>query len=451
MIAPPPTGRTCLGLVLAAGEGVRMRSATPKALHEVAGRAMLAHALAALRAAGASALAVVVGPERDDVAAAARAFAPESEIFVQRERRGTAHATLAAGAAIAHGFDDVLVVYADAPLLTAASLLSLRQALADGAGLAALAFQASDPTGYGRMIERDGALVAIREQKDASAAERAIRRCNAGPMAIVGAHALALLEAVGSDNAQKEFYLTDLVEIAARRGLRAEARLAAEEEAMGVNDRLQLAGAEAAMQRRLRRQAMLAGATLIAPETVFLSMDAAIGRDVTIEPHVVIGKGVRIDDGALIHAFSHLEGAHVASGASIGPYARLRPGADIAAKAKVGNFVEIKAATIEAGAKVNHLSYIGDARVGAGANVGAGTITCNYDGFGKYKTDIGAGAFIGSNSALVAPVKIGDGAYIGSGSVVTEDVAPDALAIARGRQAVKPGWAKAFRERKKKG
>jgi bifunctional UDP-N-acetylglucosamine pyrophosphorylase/glucosamine-1-phosphate N-acetyltransferase len=450
MNSPLPTGRTCLGVVLAAGEGVRMRSAIPKALHEVAGRPMIAHALAALSGAGASALAVIVGPEREDVAAVARAFSPQAEIFVQRERRGTAHATLAARAAIARGFDDVLVVYADAPLLTAQSLTSLRQALAEGAGLAALAFEASDPTGYGRMIERDGALLAIREQKDASPAERAIHRCNAGPMAILGAQALGLLDAVGSDNAQKEFYLTDLVEIAARRDLRAEARLAPEEEAMGVNDRLQLAAAESAMQQRLRRQAMLAGATLIAPETVFLATDAQIGRDVTIEPHVVIGKGVRIDDGALIHAFSHLEGAHVASGASIGPYARLRPGADIAAKAKVGNFVEIKASTIEAGAKVNHLSYIGDARVGAGANIGAGTITCNYDGFDKHHTDIGAGAFIGSNSALVAPITIGDGAYVGSGSVVTEDVAPDALALARGRQANKPGWAKAFRERKKK-
>src|SRR5580698_6679394 len=220
---------------------------------------------------------------------------------------------------------------------------------------------------------------------------------------------------------------------------------------MGVNDRLQLAAAEAAMQRRLRRQAMLEGATLIAPETVFLSIDATIGRDVTIEPHVVIGKGVKIDDGALIHAFSHLEGAHVAGGAAIGPYARLRPGADIAAKAKIGNFVEIKAASIEAGAKVSHLSYIGDARVGAGANIGAGTITCNYDGFDKFRTDIGAGAFIGSNSALVAPVSIGDGAYVGSGSVVTKNVDADALAIARGRQAVIPGWGKTFRERHKKG
>ena len=450
MNPPPSTARTCLGVVLAAGEGVRMRSATPKALHEVAGRPMIAHALAALREAGASAVAVVVGPGRDDVAAAARAYFADVEIFLQSERRGTAHATLAARAAIARGFDDVLVVYADAPLLTAPSLGALREALADDVDLAALAFEATNPTGYGRMIERGGRLVAIREEKDATAAERAIRRCNAGPLAVGGAHALALLEAVGCDNAQGEFYLTDLAGIAAGRGLRAETRLAAEEEAMGVNDRVQLAAAEGAMQRRLRRKAMLEGATLVAPETVFLSADVAIGRDVVIEPHVVIGKGVAIGDGAVIHAFSHLEGAKVAGGAAIGPYARLRPGADIAAKAKVGNFVEIKAATIEAGAKVNHLTYIGDARVGAGTNIGAGTITCNYDGFGKYRTDIGAGVFIGSNSALVAPVRIGDGAYVGSGSVITDDVEADALAVGRGRQVVKPGWAKAFREKMKK-
>jgi bifunctional UDP-N-acetylglucosamine pyrophosphorylase/glucosamine-1-phosphate N-acetyltransferase len=450
MNPPPPSPRSCLGVVLAAGEGVRMRSAIPKALHPVAGRPMVVHALAALRDAGASAIAVVVGPGRDDVAAAARAFVPEAEVFVQSERRGTAHATLAARAAIGRGYDDVLAIYADAPLMTAPSLTALRQALADGADLAALAFEAANPTGYGRMIERDDRLVAIREEKDATAAERAIRRCNAGPMAIRGAHALALLDAVGCDNAQKEFYLTDLAEIAASRGLRAETRLAAEEEAMGVNDRLQLAAAEAAMQRRLRRKAMLEGATLVAPETVFLAADAVIGRDVTIEPHVVIGAGVTIADGAVIHAFSHLEGAKVAGGAAIGPYARLRPGADIAAKAKVGNFVEIKAATIEAGAKVNHLTYIGDARVGAGTNIGAGTITCNYDGFGKYKTDIGAGAFIGSNSSLVAPVRIGDGAYVGSGSVITKDVEADALAVARGRQVAKLGWAKAFREKMRK-
>ena len=269
-------------------------------------------------------------------------------------------------------------------------------------------------------------------------------------MAFAGAHALAMLDAVTPDNAQKEYYLTDLVEIASARGLVARAIEVDSDEAMGVNDRVQLAAAEAAMQARLRKEAMLGGATLVAPETVFLSWDTSIGRDVLIEPHVVIGPGVAIEDGAIIHSFSHLEGARIAGGASVGPFARLRPGADIAAKARVGNFVEIKNAAIEAGAKVNHLTYIGDARVGAGANIGAGTITCNYDGFGKYKTDIGAGAFIGSNSALVAPVRIGDGAYVGSGSVITKDVEPDALAVARGRQEARSGWAKAFRERRSK-
>jgi len=448
---PAMTGRrSCLGVLLAAGEGVRMRSSRPKALHEVAGRALLAHALDALAAAGADSIAVVIGPNRDDVAAEALKRAPGAQIFVQAERRGTAHAVLAAREAIARGYDDVIVTYADIPLIQGDTLAALRQPLAEGAGLVALGFEAADPTGYGRLIENEEGLVAIREHKDASPAERSVQRCNAGPVAFAGKPALAMLEAVGCDNAQREFYLTDLVAIAGERGLRAEARMASEEEVMGVNDRVQLAQAEAAMQRRLRRRAMQGGATLIAPETVFLSMDTQIGRDVLIEPHVVIGKGVAIEDGAVIHAFSHLEGAHVATGASIGPYARLRPGADIAEKAKVGNFVEIKAASIEAGAKVNHLSYIGDARVGANANIGAGTITCNYDGFDKFKTDIGAGAFIGSNSALVAPVKIGEGAYVGSGSVVTEDVEPDALAVARGRQVQKPGWAKAFRAAKKR-
>jgi bifunctional UDP-N-acetylglucosamine pyrophosphorylase/glucosamine-1-phosphate N-acetyltransferase len=455
MNAKLPTGepprRTCLGIALAAGQGVRMRSARPKALHEIAGRAMLAHALEALAGAGAQRIAVVVGPNGGDVAAAALKCAPNAEIFVQNERKGTAHATLAARAAIARGFDDILVTYADIPLLSAQTLGALREGLARGAGLVVLGFEARDPAGYGRLIESDGVLTAIREHKDASREERAISRCNAGPMAFAGAQALAMLETIGADNAQGEHYLTDLVEIARSRGLRAEARMASEEEVMGVNDRVQLARAEAAMQRALRERAMIEGATLIAPETVFLSTDTKIGRDVVIEPHVVIGKGVTIEDGAVIHAFSHLEGAHVASLASIGPYARLRPGADVGRKARIGNFVEVKASTIEAGAKVNHLSYIGDARVGAGANVGAGTITCNYDGFDKYKTDIGAGAFIGSNSALVAPVTIGDGAYVGSGSVVTKDVEADALAVARGHQMTKPGWAKAFRARKKKG
>jgi bifunctional UDP-N-acetylglucosamine pyrophosphorylase/glucosamine-1-phosphate N-acetyltransferase len=444
------SARACLGVLLAAGEGTRMRSVRAKPLHAVAGRSMLAHAIEALAGAGAERIAVVVGPQGDEVAAEAKRFWPKAEIHVQSERRGTAHAVLAARRSIEQGADDILVSYADIPLMGANIPAGLRGALADGAGLAVLGFEASNPAGYGRLLERDGALIAIREEKDANAAERAIRRCNAGPMAIVGAHALRWLEAIRSDNFAGEFYLTDLVETAAQEGLRAVALMADEEEVMGVNDRVQLARAEAAMQQRLRAKAMLNGATLIAPETVFFSMDSKIGRDVLIEPHVVIGPGVAIEDGALIHAFSHLEGARIASGASIGPFARLRPGAQIEEKAKIGNFVEIKAARIEAGAKVNHLSYIGDARVGAGANIGAGTIICNYDGFDKHKTDIGAGAFIGSNSSLVAPVKIGDGAYVGSGSVITKNVEPDALAVARGKQETRAGWAKAFRARKKK-
>ncbi|MGO8798115.1 MAG: bifunctional UDP-N-acetylglucosamine diphosphorylase/glucosamine-1-phosphate N-acetyltransferase GlmU [Roseiarcus sp.] len=441
--------RRRLAVVLAAGEGTRMKSARPKVLHEIAGRSMLAHVLGAVAAAGAGEIALVIGPDRDDVAAEALKAAPGVAISVQARRLGTAHAALAARQAIAAGYDDVLIVYADTPLIRAATLEGLYDALAAGADVAALGFEARDPTGYGRLVEQDGRLAAIREHQDASEAERAIRLCNAGPVAIAGASALALLDSVGADNRAREFYLTDVVAIAAARGLAAATRLAPEDEVMGVNDRAQLAAAEAVMQRRLREAAMRGGATLIAPDTVFFSHDTKIGRDVLVEPNVVFGKGVEIADGAVIHAFSHLEGAKVAPKASVGPYARLRPGADIAAGAKVGNFVEVKNASIEAGAKVNHLSYIGDARVGAGANIGAGTITCNYDGFSKFRTDIGAGAFIGSNSALVAPVSVGEGAYVGSGSVVTKDVEPDALAVARGRQVVKPGWAKAFRARQK--
>ena len=441
----------CLTVVLAAGEGVRMRSSRPKALHEIAGRPMLAHVLAAVREAGAGDVAVVVGPDRDDVAAEAAKAAPGASVFVQNERRGTAHAVLAARDAIARGYEAIVVAYADIPLLKGTTLAAMRRALAEGAELVALGFAPSDPAGYGRLVEGDGRLIAIREDRDASAEEKAARLCNAGPMAFRGADALAMLEAVKPHNAQSEYYLTDLVEIVGGRGLLARALEADEAEVMGVNDRVQLAAAEAAMQARLRRRAMLEGATLVAPETVFLAWDAKIGRDVVIQPHVVIGPGVAIEDGAVVHAFSHLEGARVGGGAAVGPFARLRPGADIAEKAKIGNFVEVKKATIEAGAKVNHLSYIGDARVGANANVGAGTITCNYDGLGKYRTDIGAGAFIGSNSALVAPVRIGDGAYIGSGSVITKDVEAGALAVARGRQETRAGWAKAFRARHKKG
>ncbi|HXW20848.1 MAG TPA: bifunctional UDP-N-acetylglucosamine diphosphorylase/glucosamine-1-phosphate N-acetyltransferase GlmU [Roseiarcus sp.] len=437
--------RRSLAVVLAAGEGTRMKSARPKALHEIAGRSMLAHVLQAARGAGAQALAVVVGPDREDVADEARKVASDASVYVQQRRLGTAHAVLAAREEIAKGFDDVVIVYSDSPLLRAETLKALRVPVAGGAAVASLGFVAGDPTGYGRLVKRGEKLIAIREEKDASAAEKTINLCNAGPMALAGATALEILTRIGAHNAQGEFYLTDAVAIACDLGLTASVELAAEGEVMGVNDRAQLAAAEAEMQKRLREKAMREGATLIAPETVFLSEDAKIGRDVTIEPHVVIGKGVEIGDGAVIHSFSHLEGAKVGPNASIGPFARLRPGAEVRRRAKIGNFVEVKNSVVEEGAKANHLAYIGDARIGADANIGAGAITCNYDGFDKHRTEIGAGAFIGSNSSLVAPVKVGAGAYVGSGSVVTEDVEKDALALGRGRQVVKPGWAQDFR------
>src|SRR5579863_2470432 len=354
--------RRCLTIVLAAGEGLRMRSARPKVLHEIAGRSMLGHVLSAVCEAGTQDIVVVIGPDRPDVAAEALRVAPGAEIQVQRERRGTAHAVLAARGAIARGYDDILVIYADTPLIKGATLAAMRAGLAEGGGLVALGFRPADPAGYGRLVEHDGCLIAIREHKDATEEERAAPLCNAGPMALSGDEALKLLEAVKPGNFQNEYYLTDVVEIATARGLAARILVADETEVMGVNDRVQLAAAEAALQDRLRRRAMVEGATLIAPDTVFLSFDARIGRDVLIEPHVVIGPGVRIEDGAIIRAFSHLEGARVAGGATVGPFARLRPGADIADNARIGNFVEVKQAMIEEGAKVNHLTYIGDAR-----------------------------------------------------------------------------------------
>jgi bifunctional UDP-N-acetylglucosamine pyrophosphorylase/glucosamine-1-phosphate N-acetyltransferase len=438
--------RNALAIILAAGEGTRMKSGRAKVLHEVAGRSMLAHVLASVAAAGVDNVAVVVGPGRDDVSAETQRIAPHAGVFVQNERLGTAHAVMAARAALDAGYDDLIVLFADTPLVTGATISALRNALAAGAGVAALGFEAADPFGYGRLLQdADGRLAAIREEKDASAAERAIRLCNAGLMAIDGRCAPDLLARIGNDNAKGEYYLTDVVELARAVGLATQIVVADETEVLGVNDRVQLARAEAVLQARLRRAAMISGATLVAPETVFLSFDTMLGRDVLVEPHVVFGPGVVVGDGAVIHAFSHIEGARIGAGATIGPYARLRPGAQLAEKAKVGNFVEIKNARVAAGAKVNHLAYIGDADIGANANIGAGTITCNYDGFFKYRTVIGENAFIGSNSALVAPVTVGAGAYVGSGSVVTKDVPADALALARGRQMEKGGWAQAFR------
>jgi bifunctional UDP-N-acetylglucosamine pyrophosphorylase / glucosamine-1-phosphate N-acetyltransferase len=440
--------RTCLAIVLAAGEGTRMRSARPKVLHEVASRSLLAHVLAALRAAGGTATAVVVGPDRDDVAAEAHHAMPGAQIFVQAERRGTAHAVLAAKAAIAQGADDVLVIFGDTPLIRPQTLAKLRSALADGAAVAVLGFRPADPTGYGRLVTRGAELLSIVEQADATEQERAITLCNGGLMAFAGKSALPILERIGNANRKGEFYLTDAVKIARDTGLRAVALEVTEDEVSGINTKAQLAATEAAMQQRLRQAALDAGVNLVAPETVYLAADTKLGSDVTVEPYVVFGPGVTVEEGATIRSFSHLAGAHVGKGAIVGPFARLRPGARLEADVHIGNFVEVKEALIETGAKANHLSYIGDARVGAGANIGAGTITCNYDGSAKHRTDIGKGAFIGSNSALVAPVTIGDGAYVGSGSVITEDVPPDALALGRGRQTVKEGWAKRLRDLK---
>ncbi len=438
--------RSCLAILLAAGEGTRMRSQRPKVLHEVGGRSLLGHALSALATAGADRIVVVVGPDRPEVGIAAQALLPSVEIAIQAERKGTAHAVLAAREALAAGYHDVVVAFADTPLVRPETFTALRGALAGGAKVVALGFEARDPTGYGRLVVRESGLEAIVEHKDATEAQRAITLCNAGLMALDGREALALLGAIRNSNAQGEFYLPDAVAVARARGLVTATVLAPESEVQGVNDRIQLATAEAEFQRGKRRAVMAAGATLTAPDTVFFSHDTQVGRDVTIEPHVVFGPGVSLADGAVIQAFSHLEGAEVGPGASVGPFGRLRPGARLAEKAKVGNFVEIKAAEIGAGAKVSHLTYIGDATVGADANIGAGTITCNYDGFFKYRTTIGAGAFVGSNSSLVAPVTIGAGAIVGSGSVVTEDVAADSLALGRGRQIAKEGWAKSFRD-----
>jgi len=439
--------RTCLAVVLAAGEGTRMRSSRPKVLHEVAGRSLLAHVLSAVKGAGVRAAAVVVGPDSEAVAEEAKRILPAAQTFVQRERRGTAHAVLAAREALKGGAEDILVIFADTPLISAETLKKLRDALHHGASVAVLGFRAENPTGYGRLITNGHRLVAIREEKDASAEERGITLCNGGLMALKGEVALDILDRIGDKNTKREFYLTDAVAIADGMALEAVALETTEDEVRGINTRAQLADAEDVLQWRLRDAAMEAGVTMVAPETVYLSTDTKFGRDVTIEPNVVFGPGVVVEDDAVIHAFSHLEGAHVGKGASVGPFARLRPGTKLGARSRIGNFVEVKAVDFGEGAKANHLAYVGDGVVGPGANIGAGTIFCNYDGKQKHQTKVGKGAFIGSNSALVAPVKVGDNAYVGSGSVITDDVPAGALAIGRGRQVNKPDWAKRTAEK----
>ncbi|HUZ63795.1 MAG TPA: bifunctional UDP-N-acetylglucosamine diphosphorylase/glucosamine-1-phosphate N-acetyltransferase GlmU [Acetobacteraceae bacterium] len=426
-------------VILAAGLGTRMKSALPKALHPIAGRPMLRHLLAACEAAF-DRIVVVVGP---DMPAVAEAAAPH-EVVVQAERLGTAHAALQAAALFGGG--DVAVLYADNPLIRPATLRALlaRRAAGD-AGLALLAMRPPDAGRYGRVLCADGYVTRIVEAADATEAERAEPLCNAGVLCAAAADMARWLAAVRPDNAKGEYYLTDLVALATAEGARVAAVEAPFAELRGINSRAELAAAEAAVQAGLREAALEAGVTMTAPETVFLSFDTAFAPDVTVGPNVVFAPGVRVESGAQIRAFSHLEGCVVGEGAIIGPFARLRPGTAVGAGAHVGNFVELKAATLGAGAKANHLAYLGDAEIGAAANIGAGTITCNYDGFAKHRTRIGAGAFIGSNATLVAPVSVGDGAFVGAGSVITEDVDADALAIGRARQVGKPGRAAAFR------
>lgn len=435
-------------VILAAGMGTRMKSDLPKVMHKVAGKPMVNHVTDAATALGADRVLVVVGP---DMPALEAAVAPHPT-FVQADRLGTAHAVQAAREGLKDAKGDVLVLFADNPMFRIETLRKLIAARAEGNYAAAvLGFTPADPTGYGRLSTDPftGELIAIIEDKDCDEVDRRIGFCNSGVMCFDAEQMFSIVDAIGNNNAKGEYYLTDAIAVAREKGSHCFAIEVDEEETLGVNSRSQLAQAEALMQERLGNAAMENGATLINPASVFFCTDTKIGRDVVIEPNVVFGPNVTIADRATIKAFSHLENCVVGEGADIGPYARLRPGAEIGAGARIGNFVEIKKAIVEEGAKVNHLSYIGDARIGAKANIGAGTITCNYDGFRKYHTDIGAGAFIGSNSALVAPVTIGDGATVGAGSTISGEVEADALVLVRAERKDKPGWAAKFREKMK--
>lgn len=443
---PESAPRPAAIVVLAAGEGSRMRSTLPKPLHAVGGAPLLAHAMATAAALAPLRLAVVVGHGAEAVAAAALAVDPAAIVVEQPVRRGTGDAVRCALAALGPLSGDLLVLYADTPLLRPETLRRMIAARAEGAAVVALGFETADPGAYGRLALDDaGDLDRIVEAADTTAEEAAIRLCNAGVMALDAARAAGWLAQLRDDNAKGEFYLTDVAALARAEGLRCAAAICDASETLGVNDRAELAAAETAFQGRARAAAMAAGTTLVDPATTFLAMDTILGRDVVIEPFVVIGPGVRIDDGAWIGAFSRLEGCRVGPGARIGPHARLRPGTEIGAGAAVGNFVEIKAARLGPGAKAGHLAYVGDADVGAGVNIGAGVVTCNYDGAAKHRTWIGSRAFIGSNSALVAPVRIGDGAYVAAGSTITADVAADALAVGRARQIAKAGLAARLR------
>ena len=435
-------------IVLAAGMGTRMRSDTHKVLHPIAGKPMLMHLLDTVDALGAKDRIVVVGKGRDQVEVALNGRGVR--IAHQTEQKGTAHAVRQAESVLSGFAGNILILYGDTPFVAAETLTAMLARLdgPDSPAVVVLTSSPDDPKAYGRVILGEGDTIAkMVEYKDANEAERAVRLCNSGMMAVRSADLWRWLGQVGNANAAGEYYLPDVVMIAAAEGRASVAVETDPWQTAGVNSRAELAHLELDWQRRRREEALEQGATLVDPESVWFSHDTLLGRDCTIEPHVVFGTGVVIDEGATIRAFCHIEGARIAGGCEVGPFARLRPGTVLEGGAKVGNFVEVKKARLGPGAKANHLSYVGDADVGAKANIGAGTITCNYDGFGKYRTEIGAGAFIGSNSALVAPVSIGEGAIIGAGSVITRNVAADELAVARGAQKGLAGWAARFRKR----
>lgn len=427
-------------VILAAGQGTRMNSDLPKVLHKVGAAPLLHHAMQAGRALSPEVTVVVTGHGAEAVAKAARAFDEDVQTVVQAEQKGTAHAVLQAAPLLEGVGGDALVLYGDTPFIRAETLEAMLEARRRHA-VVVLGFQAADPGRYGRLIAKGEALERIVEWKDATEAERAITLCNSGVVCADAATLMQLCAAVGNDNAAGEFYLTDIVALARAEGLSAGLVLCDEAETMGVNTRAQLAQAEAAFQARARAEAMENGVTLVAPETVFLALDTVIGRDSIVGPNVVFGPGVTIESEAEVRAFCHLEGCHISRGATVGPFARLRPGAELAEDVHVGNFVEIKNAILDEGVKVGHLTYLGDAHVGEHTNIGAGTVTCNYDGVMKHRTVIGKRAFIGSDTMLVAPVTVGDGALTGSGSVITEDVPAEAVAIGRAKQVTKPGLA----------
>ncbi|HEY1447295.1 MAG TPA: bifunctional UDP-N-acetylglucosamine diphosphorylase/glucosamine-1-phosphate N-acetyltransferase GlmU [Caulobacteraceae bacterium] len=446
-----PGSRPRAAVILAAGKGERMKSPRPKVLHEVGARSMLDHAIDTALSLGCERVVVVAGAHAPEVAAQVRARLGDGGLAVQDPPLGTGHAVLAARSALSNFAGDVVITYADVPLLRPASIRPLFDLLAKGADLAVQGFVAADPAAYGRMVrDASGGLLKIVEARDATPEELLIRECNSGVLASDWGRLLGLLDQVDNRNAKREYYLTSVIGIARNEGLDVRVTLADESELAGVNSQAELAAVESQFQNRRRAELMADGVAMTAAPTVHLSWDTDIGGGAVIEPYVVFGPGVVVEGGATIRAFSHLEGATVRAGAIVGPYARLRPGAVIGEAAHIGNFVEVKKVKVGAGAKANHLAYLGDGEVGAGANIGAGTIFCNYDGFDKFDTHVGEGAFIGSNSALVAPVTIGPGAYTGSGSVITKDVAANALALGRGSQVEKPGWASAFRARKMK-